>query len=330
MSTEIIPRFRFPRALATTDEDVIESWLKGRNEKTRRGYLSDLAHFARWAKAPAAHMAVSAFLHMKPGEANRVALLYRAAMVDDGLSSATINRRLAALRSMVKVARMIGKVTWTLDVENIKSEKRRDMRGPDLADVRLMFRAAADMGDGKRARRDRAILAMSYDLDLRRNEVCMLDLADVETNANGLPIAVRIIGKGHREKQRLTVPPATAQALSGWLEARGAEPGPLFQRCDGHEVDPDLRLSGESIRLVVARIAKAAGLKYTVRPHGLRHAATTDALEAGKSVQDVKKFGRWATLEMVIRYDDSRHDTAGEIANLVSKRRHDRGDKSRA
>ena len=40
-------------------------------------------------------------------------------------------------------------------------------------------------------------------------------------------------------------------------------------------------LSGEAIRQIVARISAAAGLKR-VRPHGLRHAATTDALNAGK------------------------------------------------
>jgi integrase/recombinase XerC len=80
----------------------------------------------------------------------------------------------------------------------------------------------------------------------------MLDLADVETNADGLPVAVLIIGKGRREKQRLTVPPETAQALSGWLEARGAEPGFLFQRCDGHTIES--RLSGEAVRLIIARI----------------------------------------------------------------------------
>jgi hypothetical protein len=60
-----------------------------------------------------------------------------------------------------------------------------------------------------------------------------------------------------------------------------------------------------------------------VRPHGLRHAATTDA-DAGKSVQDVQRFGRWATWKWWSATTTAAA-TAGDVAALVSnKRRHDR------
>jgi integrase/recombinase XerC len=329
VSTDIAPVFKFSKTLATTTGDLIEAWLAGRNALTRRGYLSDLGQFALWAKAPSYHAVVDSLLRLKPGDANRIVLAYRAHMVESGLSSATINRRLAALRSMVKVGRTIGKIAWSLDVENIKSEVRRDMQGPGLADLQLMTRAAAAMGDRPRARRDRAILAMLFDLGLRRAELCGLDLADVEVSSDGLPMAVWIIGKGHREKERLTVPEATGRALAEWLEARGTEPGPLFHRCDGHELDMAVRLSGESIRLLVRRLGTAAGASRTVRPHGLRHAAATTALDAGKDVREVRKFTRHATLDMVLRYDDQRGDTAGEIAALLSRRRQDSKNKPR-
>ena len=226
---------------------------------------------------------------------------------------------------MVKFGRTIGVITWALDVQQETVEKRRDMSGPDLADTRLLFRAADGMGDRKPARRDRAIVAMLFDLGLRRAELCGLDLADVETDQNGQPLAVWIIGKGRREKQRMTVPEATARVLAAWIEVRGTEPGPLFQRCDGHQVVADVRLSGESIRQLVGRLGIAAGVSRTVRPHGLRHAAATTALDSGRDVRDVRKFTRHATLDMVLRYDDQRLDTAGEIAALLSRRRQDRG-----
>ena len=162
---------------------------------------------------------------MKPGDANRIVLAYRADMVEAGLSSSTINRRLAALRSMVKVGRLIGAVTWSLDVENVKSEAKGDMRGPGLADLQLMTRAAAAMGDRKPARRDRAVLAILFDLGLRRAELCGLDLADVEVSSDGLPTAVWIIGKGHREKQRLTLPEATGRAWRSGSRRAALNPG---------------------------------------------------------------------------------------------------------
>ena len=321
MSTTIAPVFKFSKTLAAATTDVIDAWLQGRNEQTRRGYLSDLGQFASWANAPSSHAVVDSLLRLKPGDANRVVLSYRAAMVTAGLSSATINRRLAALRSMVKVGRTIGMIAWSLDVENVRTEPRGDMRGPGLADLQLMSRAAAAMGDRKPARRDRAILAMLFDLGLRRAELCGLDLADVEYSPVRLPAAVWILGKGHREKQRLTLPEATGKALAAWIEKRGEEPGPLFQRCDGHQVDPSVRLTGEAIRQLVARLGRAAGASRTVRPHGLRHAAATTALDSGKDVRDVRKFTRHATLDMVLKYDDQRRDTAGEIAGLLARRR---------
>ena len=180
MSTDVAPVFKFSKTLAAATDDVIEAWLRGRNALTKRGYLSDLGQFAIWAKAPSDHAVVDSLLRQQPGDANRIVLAYRADMVEAGLSSSTINRRLAALRSMVKVGRLIGAVTWSLDVENVKSEAKGDMRGPGLADLQLMTRAAAAMGDRKLARRDRAVLAMLFDLGLRRAELCGLDLADVE------------------------------------------------------------------------------------------------------------------------------------------------------
>src|SRR5271166_4799210 len=151
MSTELAPVFEFPTELASTTDDVIEAWLAGRNAATRRGYLSDLGQFAAWAKAPSSHAVVDALLRMSPGHANRIVLAYQAHMKEQkvlhgekvftGLSASTINRRLAAVRSMVKFGRKIGVITWSLDVQNVGSEKRGDMKGPDLADTRLLFRA---------------------------------------------------------------------------------------------------------------------------------------------------------------------------------------------
>ena len=195
------------------------AWLAGRNEATQLGYLSDLGQFQLWTRAPTVHAAVEALLRAGPGRANEIIISYRAYMKEKhvitdgnefkGLSNATINRRLAAIRSIVKFGRTIGLINWSLDVSNekkSKDEKRRDTSGPDLADTRLLFRAADRMGDRKLARRDRAIAALLFDLGLRRAEVCKLDLADVELNLD-LPItrplegAVWVLGKGKTERQ---------------------------------------------------------------------------------------------------------------------------------
>jgi integrase/recombinase XerC len=175
---------------------------------------------------------------------------------------------------------------------------------------------------------------MLFDLGLRRGELCGIDLADVEPGPAG-PAAVWIRGKGRSEKERLTLPGPTAAALGAWLEARGDQAGPLVHRLDrpircalcpgastGESTEGDLaRMSGESVRRIVARLGRAAGLARPLRPHGLRHSAATSALDGGRDVREVRKFTRHRSLEMVLRYDDARRDVAGEIAKDLAGRR---------
>jgi len=337
MSADLVPLSTHPAAAlpAIGTPDVVNAWLRARNSNTLRGYLSDLNTFREWLGASSTAAAVEALLSAGQAGANLMTMNYVAALVERGLAGATIARRLAALRSMCKISRKIGRTNWSLDVEGPKVEARRDMRGPDLLDVRLLWRAAIGAGTDPRARRNRAILVCLFDLGLRRAELCNLDLADVEAGPGGFPtvpvgarptgsgrpVAVWIRGKGRTEKERMTLPDQTAAALVEWIEARGNEPGPFFHRLDGPKPAPDVRLSGESIRRIVRRLGKSAGLPRDVRPHGLRHSAATSALDAGRDLRDVRRFTRHRSLEMVLRYDDMRRDVAGEIARDLAGRR---------
>jgi integrase/recombinase XerC len=66
------------------------------------------------------------------GQANTLSIGYKAHLSDRGLAPATIARRLAALRSIVKPARTLGHVTWTIDIGSPRAEAYRDTRGPGL------------------------------------------------------------------------------------------------------------------------------------------------------------------------------------------------------
>lgn len=296
-------------ATAAAAAQLVEAFLAGRKATTLQAYRQDLEDFRAFVGTATSADAAAVLLAHGHGAANGLGLAYRAALVDRGLSPATVNRRLAALRSLVALARTLGLVPWRLEVANVKSEAYRDTRGPGRVGVRALLDELDERLDAK-AVRDRALVRLLYDLALRRGEVVALDVADVNLEAG----TVAVVGKGRTERVRLTLPEPTVAALAAWLEVRGVESGPLFVNFD--RAGKGGRLTGRSVGRVVAELGAAVGL--TVRPHGLRHAAITDALDRTGDARRVQRFSRHAKLETLLRYDDNRQDLGGEVARLVA------------
>jgi integrase/recombinase XerC len=61
------------------------------------------------------------FLHLEERQAVSVVLKYKAKLIDKGLKEATVNRRLAALKSLVEMGRKLGVCHYSLG--DIKGEK---------------------------------------------------------------------------------------------------------------------------------------------------------------------------------------------------------------
>ena len=78
---------------------LLSAFLSGRNERTIRAYGADLDDFSQYLGALDIDAASRILLSSLPGDANAMVLGYRSHLVDRELSPATINRRLAALRS---------------------------------------------------------------------------------------------------------------------------------------------------------------------------------------------------------------------------------------
>lgn len=252
------------------------------------------------------------------GEANLIVQEYKTQLIKRGAAPATVNRRLSMLRSLVKAARMYGIVTWNLTVPNMMNETYRDTAGPGKDNVMKMLAfLAAKMKktkgvSQKQAIRDFAIVRLLFDLALRRAEVGSLNIQDYDIQKAKLSI----MGKGRTQRQTLSLPKTTKQALDMWLAARGQQPGPLFFPFSGKGTGV-FRLSETSIYRIVEGLGKKVGVK--ARPHGLRHAAITEALDKTKGdIRKVMSFSRHKKPETVMLYDDNRKDFGGEVAEMVS------------
>ncbi len=289
---------------------LLRAFLARRNPQTFRAYRQALDDFAAFVGAAGLEDAARKLLSCTLGEANIMVFDYRIHLSERGLAPATINRNLAALRSLVKLGRTLGLVDWTLEVPSMKSEPYRDTRGPGVAGVRRLLEALEVRQDAKGVR-DRALLRLLFDLALRRAEVVGLDVADVDLEAG----TVQVLGKGRTERVTLTLPTQTRESLATWLAVRGAEPGPLFTNFS--RARRGGRLTGTSIYRLVRQLGTSVGLN--VRPHGLRHAAITEALElTGGDLRRVQRFSRHRDVRTIERYDDNRQDLGGDVARQVA------------
>ncbi|MBC8138998.1 MAG: tyrosine-type recombinase/integrase [Fibrella sp.] len=305
------------RGLEGEGYSVLQTFFAGRNERTLRAYQNDLEQFRAFVDAPTIADAVNALLAGGQGAANGTVLCYRAHLSDLNRSPATINRALSALRALLKLARMLGVVPWSLDVPNIPAESYRDTRGPGVAGVKRVL-ATTNSGENERMNlRDRAILRLLYDLGLRRAEVASLDVEDVDLPRN----TVAVLGKRRTAKTLLSLAPATRTALADWLRVRGSEPGPLFLNFDHAGKGETRRLTGTSIYRIVRGRGQVAGVK--VAPHGLRHTAITEACKAaqaaGMPLEEVMDFSRHRDVKVLMIYRDRERNVQGQIAALVAQ-----------
>ena len=109
---------------------LLETFLHGRKAETLKSYQADLDDFRAFLQAPTLDQTTGLLLSGGLGEANALVLNYKSSLLARKLTPATINRRLATIRSLVKLARTLGLVPWKLEVEGMKSQGYRDTRGP--------------------------------------------------------------------------------------------------------------------------------------------------------------------------------------------------------
>lgn len=163
-----LPQIYQKPLIAHTQVNLIASFLSGRNQKTIDAYRQDLEDFRSFLNAFSLDEAARIILSNGYGHANVLALAYKTNPIDRGIQSATTNRRHAALRSLVKLARTLGMTTYTPEIRNIKNQAYRDTRGPGKARYKAILDQARGEKKEPKAFRDQAIFHLLYDLKGRR------------------------------------------------------------------------------------------------------------------------------------------------------------------
>ena len=319
LSTKIGSSFNIDEA-----PDVVAQLLASlRSPNTRRAYQKDINDFFRVVvDCEPTRDLVLEFLHLEQTQAVRLLLGYKAKLIENKLKPATVNRRLAAIKSLTAIGRKIGVCNYTL--EDIKAEKvkaYRDTTGVDRDAIMRVLHLAeqAKNANTHRSRlkgiRNYALLRLLWGNALRRGEISPTNISDFNFEVKTL----WIIGKGSDgEKAMINLPPKTAIAISEWLNARGEEnkDAPLFSAVDNANYGK--RLSGNAIYTMVNKLCAAAGIPKKMSPHRIRHSAITAALDATDgNIRKVQKLSRHKNINTVMTYDDNRSNHQDEMSNLL-------------
>lgn len=311
-----LPQKRSLLAEAAQRDLVAELLADKKSASTRRAYAKDLRDFfLTVADAEPDPNLVREFLTLDRHAAVSLVLKYKSIIVERKLAEATINRRLAAIKSLVNYAHRVGKCEWNLgDIRGEKVKPYRDTTGVSVAGFKQML-AVPDRATTK-GKRDYALLRLLWENALRCGEIARANIGDFSADDRKL----RIYGKGRGQQAELiTLSPSAIAALETWLATYPSQRAddPLFCALDnarkGH------RLSTTSIYRTVRAIADAAGIKKVISPHRIRHSAVTAALDStGGNVRQVQKLSRHAKIETLMVYDDNRQDAQGELSQKLA------------
>ncbi|MFM6453394.1 MAG: tyrosine-type recombinase/integrase, partial [Planktothrix sp.] len=307
-------RFRF-RSLLLNSDILRDLLANKRSVQTRRAYAKDLRDFFSFiAHSDPTPELVREFLALEQFDALALVLNYRQHLINKGLKESTVNRRLAAIKSLVNYARTIGRCNFTLaDIKNEKVRRYTDTSGIPTDQMKTLLELC-DRSTLK-GKRDYAIFRLLWSNALRRGEISNANISDLDVDNRCLWIH----GKGRgTEKEKIELGTATLEAIQDWLQARGKvrKTAPLFCTLDpctkGH------RLGGWGIYDLVREFCQKAGISKPMSPHRIRHSSITAALDAtGGDVRRVQKLSRHHDLNTLMIYDDNRKNAQGEITNLL-------------
>lgn len=272
------------------------------SEDTKTAYIKDLKFFFDFLKS--GNVSIS-----HPSEIKSYHFqLYRDHLMERGLASATINRRLVCIRSFIKWA-VASRLMDHNPLDTIKLPKVQT-ESPTVAfdDEEVMRMINAPDTKTHKGRTHRLIMVLLFNLGLRRSELINIKLFQLFQDRGHN--VLRIHGKG--DKVRL-VP--LNQNVFKEIQDYIASVRALVSGFDGEDyllqttIDKknDRPMDGSTIYRVIERYALGLGINKAVSPHSCRATVISHLLDTQLTpIRDVATFAGHANITTTERYDKRR------------------------
>ena len=261
----------------------------GLSQATVVNYLADMRGVARWCIESGRGCSL---LNLTTDDVRAYCRYLR---VGRGLSPATVNRHLQAIRKFCDFARQANMIEGNpaADVRPIQvpPASRRALDADQVARLLEAIRA----GRPSLIRRDHAIIQLFLQTGIKVGELTELQLTDIELTDGRSTLTV--MGNGGNSHRRIPLNAPACQALQEYLRVRPPSPGVkhLFLSQEGNSI------SARTVQRLINVYTRAAGLTG-VSAHTLRYTFATSMLEETGDVATVANLLGHRSIETTLRY----------------------------
>ena len=234
---------------------------------------------------------------------NRIVVArYRMYLESRGLAANTINQQLAAVRRLAHGAADAGLLSPELaaGISRVKGVKQLGFRAGNWLSAaqssEVLQRAS---GEGMRARRDYAMLAMLFGCGFRRSELVGLELGEIQIR-QGHWAVVDLIGKGGHIRT-VPIPEWVKAALDQWTRAAGVTEGRIFRAVARTGKAWGKGISQNVVWYVVKTCCEKVGLEH-IAPHDLRRTCAKLCHDSGGELEQIQFLLGHASVQTTERY----------------------------
>ncbi|HSS33120.1 MAG TPA: tyrosine-type recombinase/integrase [Solirubrobacterales bacterium] len=272
-------------------------WLlatKDLSPHTLRAYQGDLSSFE-----------ASLDVGIQVDELDRAALVeFLETQKASGLSPASLRRRASALRGFSRwllAQDLISADPWIGASVAVGRARRlpRVLPPRELDRLLAFLKQTAGVNTGsvnaqlveKRPHESTTLLAVALMVatGVRVHEVVGFRHQDIDLSSR----AIRLVGKGRRERQVFLTNDWITDLTESYLQARSKLDLPHSRLLFNLHYEP---LTTAAMRSRLAKAARAAGITQRVTPHMLRHTAATQLIEAGVDIRYIQRLLGHASL----------------------------------
>ena len=266
--------------MTTNNKDAFRNYLqleKKYSPHTVNAYLNDISYFEVFNKEYFEQDVIDRVNYSQIRS-------WIVALVDDGVSNSTVNRKIASLKAFYKFLLKIKQIQVNplLKHKALKTEKKLQIPFSEKELVDALSQSS--VAEGFQEVRDKLIVELFYTAGIRRTELIHLKLSNVNLGVG----TIKVLGK--RDKERiLPVLPVVIQQFQLYLKERS-----LLEYIEDEQylfvTKKGLKLSDSFVYRLINSYFSTVSEKVKKSPHILRHTFATHLLNNGADLNSVKEL----------------------------------------